>query len=559
MNVLTPKFGLGASVLRKEDDAFIRGAGRYTDDETRPGLLHAAVVRSPHAHARFTITDIEAARSAPGVHSVMTHQDVAALGDLPCMASPKQVDGKTLEKRNAPMLAKDTVRHVGDAVAFVVADTAVQARDAAELVAVEWEPLPAVADHRRRAEAEGSALVWDDVDGNLAGQMHVGDADATTSAFDGAAHVTRIDLVQNRLVCNYMEVRSAVGEYDAETAHFTLTSGSQGVHGMRGILANAVFNVDPETIRVVTHDVGGGFGTKGFVYREYALVMEAAQPARPSGQVDFGPRRAFRHRRPWPRQSRHRLDGDGCRGPVPRPQDRHLRQSRRLHLAVRADDPVVRHVDGDRPLRHPGDRRRLQALLHQHRAGGRLSRRRASGGGLSDRAAGRPVRRRHEPCARRDPPAQLHPSRPAALSHRLRPAVRHRRFRRPPRRGHAPLRLADLREPPRGGPLARQAPRHRHGDLCRGLRLSRLRARLCRADAGRARRAEDRHAVERPGPCHRLCAVRRRGAEARLRPHRRAPGRHERDARPAAAPAAPARSRWARSRCAAPARRWRRS
>ncbi|MCB8836074.1 xanthine dehydrogenase family protein molybdopterin-binding subunit [Aurantimonas sp. VKM B-3413] len=276
MNVMTPKFGLGASVLRKEDDALLRGAGRYTDDETRPGLLHAAVVRSPHAHARFTITDIEAARSAPGVHRVMTHQDVAALGDLPCMASPKQVDGKTLEKRNAPILAKDIVRHVGDAVAFVVADTAIQARDAAELVAVEWEPLPAVADIAA-ARADDSALVWDDVVGNLAGHMHVGDADATTAAFGEAAHVTRIDLVQNRLVCNYMEVRSAVGEYDAETAHFTLTSGSQGVHGMRGILANAVFHVEPETIRVVTHDVGGGFGTKAFVYREYVLVLEAAR------------------------------------------------------------------------------------------------------------------------------------------------------------------------------------------------------------------------------------------------------------------------------------------
>ncbi|MEX6505597.1 xanthine dehydrogenase family protein molybdopterin-binding subunit [Jiella sp. M17.18] len=276
MNVMTPKFGLGASVLRKEDDALIRGAGRYTDDVTREGLLHGAVVRSPHAHARFTITDLEAARAAPGVVAVLTHQDVAELGDLPCMASPKQVDDKPLNKRNAPVLAREIVRHVGDAVAFVVAETAAEARDAAELVAVDWEPLPAVADIAS-ARSEGAPLVWDDVPGNIAGRMHVGDKAAADSAFEGAAHVTRIELVQNRIVSNYMEVRSAVGEYDAETGHFTLTSGSQGVHGMRGILANAVFKVDPDKIRVVTPDVGGGFGTKAFVYREYALVLEAAR------------------------------------------------------------------------------------------------------------------------------------------------------------------------------------------------------------------------------------------------------------------------------------------
>ncbi|TFF20582.1 xanthine dehydrogenase family protein molybdopterin-binding subunit [Jiella endophytica] len=276
MTVMTPKFGLGASVLRLEDDRLIRGAGQYTDDETRPNMLHAAVVRSPHASARFTLADIEAAKAAPGVRLVLTHADVAELGDIPCLANPGMADGKPFAARNAPVLCADTVRHVGDAVAFVVADTAVQAKDAAELVEVDYEPLDAVAD-LNAVMGEGAPLVWPDAGSNLAGKMQVGDRAATDAAFENAARTVTIDLVQNRLVCNYMEVRSAVGEFSEEEDRYLLTSGSQGVHGMRDTLANAVFKVDPSKIRVVTHDVGGGFGTKAFLYREYALVLFAAK------------------------------------------------------------------------------------------------------------------------------------------------------------------------------------------------------------------------------------------------------------------------------------------
>ncbi|MCQ0987620.1 xanthine dehydrogenase family protein molybdopterin-binding subunit [Jiella marina] len=276
MNVMTPKFGLGASVLRTEDDRLLRGAGQYTDDETRPNMLHAALVRSPHAHARFTITDLESAKAAPGVKLVLTQADVAELGDIPCLARPKMTSGGNFEPRDAPVLCKDVVRHVGDAVAFVVADTALQARDAAELIEVEYEPLDAVAD-LKSAQVEGSALVWPDAGSNLAGQMHVGDASATDAAFAEAARTTRIDLVQNRLVCNYMEVRSAIGEFVEGEDRYVLTSGSQGVHGLRDTLAEKVFKIDPAKIRVVTHDVGGGFGTKAFLYREYALVLFAGK------------------------------------------------------------------------------------------------------------------------------------------------------------------------------------------------------------------------------------------------------------------------------------------
>ncbi|MBO0904943.1 xanthine dehydrogenase family protein molybdopterin-binding subunit [Jiella sonneratiae] len=276
MTIMTPKFGLGASVLRLEDDRLVRGAGRYTDDENRPGMLHAAVVRSPHASARFTITDVEAAKAAPGVKLVLTHADVAELGDIPCLGKPAMADGAGFTARNAPVLCKDVVRHVGDAVAFVVADTATQARDAAEKVEVEYEPTEAVAD-LKAAMAEGAPAVWPEAGGNVAGRMHVGDKAATDAAFEAAARTVRIDLVQNRLVCNYMEVRSAVGEFVEEEGRYLLTSGSQGVHGLRDILANVVFKVEPSKIRVVTRDVGGGFGTKAFLYREYALVLFAGR------------------------------------------------------------------------------------------------------------------------------------------------------------------------------------------------------------------------------------------------------------------------------------------
>jgi carbon-monoxide dehydrogenase large subunit len=276
MTIMTPKFGLGASVLRKEDDAFIRGKGLYTDDEMRDGLLHAVVVRSPYAHASFVLGDLSAVREAPGVRLVLTHADIAHLGELPCQALVGQADGSKFDPRDTPVLCKDTVRHVGDAVAFVVAETPLQARDAAELFEIEYTPLPAVPDIAA-ARREGGPKVWENKASNVAGVMHEGDKAKVQAAFVEAAHVTTIELVQNRLVCNYMEVRSAVGEYDASSGQYLLTTGSQGVHGMRDTLAEEVLKVGTDKIRVVTRDVGGGFGTKAFLYREHALVLVAAE------------------------------------------------------------------------------------------------------------------------------------------------------------------------------------------------------------------------------------------------------------------------------------------
>lgn len=275
MNVVTPKFGMGAAVLRLEDQAFITGRGRYTDDIVPAGLLHGYVVRSPVAAGTFMIGSTDAALAAPGVRLVLTGADLAHLGALKSGAMQKQPDGTRAETRDIPILCLDRVHYVGDAVAFVVADTRAQAQDAAELIDIQFDGEEAVA---RTATAldEDAPLVWPELGTNRAMTYHFGDRKKSDAAFAKAAHVTRIAFHNNRLVCNYMEARAAIGEYDRETSRFTMTTGSQGVHSMQKILAE-VFGIGSDKLRVVTPDVGGGFGPKSFVYREYALVMEAAR------------------------------------------------------------------------------------------------------------------------------------------------------------------------------------------------------------------------------------------------------------------------------------------
>ncbi|WP_309084080.1 xanthine dehydrogenase family protein molybdopterin-binding subunit [Chelativorans sp.] len=275
MTVLTPKFGMGASVLRKEDESLITGKGRYTDDITPPGTLHGFVLRSPVAKARFSVGSLEAARAAPGVHLILTAADTAHLADLKTEASPKQPDGTTPPTRDIPILCRDEVRYVGDAVAFIVAETRTAAQDAAELIEVEYESEePAVA--TATALDEGVPLVWPELGTNQAFLYHLGDKARTDAAFAEADRVVKISFVNNRLVANYMETRSAIAEWRPDEDRFVLTTGTQGVHSMQRILAG-VFGMPPSKLRVLTYDVGGGFGTKAFVYREYALVMEASK------------------------------------------------------------------------------------------------------------------------------------------------------------------------------------------------------------------------------------------------------------------------------------------
>ncbi|MCR4268389.1 xanthine dehydrogenase family protein molybdopterin-binding subunit [Nitratireductor sp. ZSWI3] len=275
MTVMTPKFGMGASVRRKEDAAFITGKGHYTDDFSPAGTLHLYVLRSPVANARFTIASTDAAKGAKGVHLVLTGADVAHLADLKSGAMQKQPDGTRAPTRDIPILCRDHVRYVGDAVALVVADSRLEAQDAAELIEVEYEDEEAIAE-TARALSDDVPLVWPELGSNRAFLYHVGDKAKAEAAFARADHVTRIEFTNNRLVCNYMEPRAALAEWREEEGRFVLTTGSQGVHSMRGILSKT-FGIELEQLRVITPDVGGGFGPKSFVYREYAMVMEAAK------------------------------------------------------------------------------------------------------------------------------------------------------------------------------------------------------------------------------------------------------------------------------------------
>ncbi len=269
------KFGVGQSVRRVEDQRFITGAGRYTDDINLPGQAYGVAVRSPEAHARIVSIDIDEARLAPGVLAVITGAEIEANGSnaLPCLIPMINRDGSDGINPLRPVLCTDRVRHVGDHVAFVVAETLSQAKDAAELIAVEYESLPAVVDTESAADA-GRPLVHDNVPSNLAFDWQHGDPDAVEQALAGAAHVTKVRIINNRLVSNPMEPRAAIGEVAGD--QITLHACTQGGWLFTGPLAE-VLKVPPETVRVLTPDVGGGFGTKAFFYPEYALAVWAAR------------------------------------------------------------------------------------------------------------------------------------------------------------------------------------------------------------------------------------------------------------------------------------------
>ncbi len=267
------KFGFGQPLTRKEDDALVRGAGRYIADVAPEATLHAVVVRSPHAHARFAIQDLTRVRKMPGVRLVLTADDIEELGPLP---TPGVIPGPHIDVPFYPILARDVVRHAGDAVAFVVADTLDGAKDAAEAIAIDWQPLPHVIGAMAALE-QSAPQVWPDRP-NLAFETDMGNAAATRKAFAEAARIVTTTIVNQRLVTNYMDTRGVVAEYDGE--RYTLTLGSQGSHIIRDIIGGAVMKLPPGKMRVITPDVGGGFGTKLFPYREYALAAVAAERTR---------------------------------------------------------------------------------------------------------------------------------------------------------------------------------------------------------------------------------------------------------------------------------------
>ena len=267
---------IGRALRRLEDARFLRGAGRYVDDVNLPGQLHAAVARSPHGHAEIVAIDTAAARSAPGVRAVFTFADLAAdgIGPLPCIASMPTVEPLIVPPRHA--LAERRVRHVGDPVAFVVADSIAAARDAAERVEVAYRTLPAVVEGAA-ALAPDAPLLWDAAPGNLAYRYERGDRAAVAAAMVRAAHVVDIELVNNRLIIAPIEPRAAIGAYDAASASFDLLLTGQGVHSLHQQLARSVLGIPPERIRVRAPDVGGGFGVKNFLYPEWVLVLFAAR------------------------------------------------------------------------------------------------------------------------------------------------------------------------------------------------------------------------------------------------------------------------------------------
>jgi aerobic carbon-monoxide dehydrogenase large subunit len=264
------KFGMGQSVKRTEDARFLEGRGRYTDDMTAPGMAHGVTVRSSYGHARILSIDTSAASAMPGVLAVYTGADTADYGPIPNLVplNPATQTPRTV-------LNKDMVRFVGDPVAFVVAETKQQARDAAEAVLVDYEELPAVSE-MDAALADGAPTLWDVAPGNRAWDWQVGNGPETAAALKIAAHLVKRRIVQNRVAPTSMEVRAALASYDDDTG-FTLTVGSQGVAGIRGMIAKPILKIDADKLRVITHDVGGGFGMKSFVYHEYILVMHAAR------------------------------------------------------------------------------------------------------------------------------------------------------------------------------------------------------------------------------------------------------------------------------------------
>jgi carbon-monoxide dehydrogenase large subunit len=275
------KFGIGQAVRRVEDQRFLTGQGRYVDDITLPGLCHGVTVLSPQAHARIKRIDTARAKAAPGVLLVLTGADAAAekLGSFTAHLMPEDFGAPKGHRTFQPLLVADKVRFVGDRVAFVVAETVAQARDAAELLEVEYEPLPAVVD-LEEAASDGAPKVWEDCpQGNVGFRLMFGNKEATDAAFAGARHVVKLRVENNRLSPVSMEPRVAIGDYNPAEDFHTLYTASQNPHGARMEMSH-LFHVPENQIRVISPDVGGGFGLKGGPFPDDALALWAARRLR---------------------------------------------------------------------------------------------------------------------------------------------------------------------------------------------------------------------------------------------------------------------------------------
>src|SRR6478735_4836200 len=272
------KFGVGQPVRRKEDDTLVRGQGKYTDDFNLPGQAYAWMVRSTHAHGILRGIDTSAARTMPGVLGVWTGADLAAsnYGPYTCGLPLKNRDGTPLLQTNRTALMTDKVRYVGDPVAFVVAETLAQARDAAEAVVVDIDPLPAVTEPEEAAKP-GAPQLYDHIPNNVALDYHYGDTAKVEAAFATAAHVTKLDIVNTRVAVVAMEPRAALAHYDKKAERYTLQVPTQGVSGNKVNLAKNILKVPNEKVHLLTPNVGGSFGMKNINYPEYLCILHAAK------------------------------------------------------------------------------------------------------------------------------------------------------------------------------------------------------------------------------------------------------------------------------------------
>jgi len=270
--------GIGAAVRRKEDFRFITGKGQYTDDISRPGQTYIHFVRSPHAHAKIRSIDAAEAKKMPGVVAVLTGADLAndKIGNLICGWAITSKDGSPMKMSAHPAIANQKANHVGDAVAVVIAETLGQAKDAGEKVKVDYEVLPAVADPAK-AQAKGAPQIHDVAPNNTIYQWHLGDQKAVEAAFKSANHVTRLDIINNRLVPNAIEPRAAIADYDAGNDALTLWNTSQNPHVARLVIAAFVGMAPEHKLRVIAPDVGGGFGSKIFIYPEEVVCLWASR------------------------------------------------------------------------------------------------------------------------------------------------------------------------------------------------------------------------------------------------------------------------------------------
>ena len=273
------KFGVGQAIRRVEDQRFLTGTGRYTDDITVPGQVYLYVLRASHAHADIAALDSSAAKAAHGVLAVLTGADLDALnvGSLPCEMVPPGPDGVSPPAPQRPVLAKGRVRFVGEPVAAIVAETLAQAKDAAELIDIDYRELPAVADTSGTV-APDAPQIHPEAPGNVLVHWRMGDAAKTDAAFAAAHKIVAIDLVNTRISPTALEPRGALGEYDSATGRYTLTQGCQNVHKIRDWLTKRkVIDATPEQVRVVCPDVGGGFGMRYFLFNEPVLCLVAAK------------------------------------------------------------------------------------------------------------------------------------------------------------------------------------------------------------------------------------------------------------------------------------------